>query len=108
VVGDKKKIIYTFWSANVAEELGTAPAKYPTAAQIKSVCEVALQLGIRHLDMYGFRIGEYRATKAEMKRMMPSEPAPYVLTGQFPRKFMWDRPEIHTELGDYLRSLNKQ
>jgi hypothetical protein len=108
VVGDKKKIIYTFWSANIAEELGSAPAKYPTAAQIKSMCEVALKLGIRHLDMYGYRIGEYRATKAEMKRMMPSEPAPYVLTGQFPRKFMWDRPEIHTELGDYLRSLNKQ
>ena len=108
VVGDKKKIIYTFWSANVAEELNNAPAKYPTAAQIKSVCEDALKLGIRHLDMYGFRIGEYRATKAEMKRMMPPEPAPYVLTGQFPRKFMWDRPEIHTELGDYLRGLNKK
>jgi hypothetical protein len=106
VVGDKKKIIYTFWSANIAEELGTAPAKYPTAAQIKSVCEDALKLGIRHLDMYGYRIGEYRATKAEMTRMMPHEPAPYVLTGQFPRKFMWDRPEIHSELGNYLRSLN--
>jgi len=108
VVGDKKKIIYTFWSANVAEELSNAPAKYPTAAQIKSVCEDALKLGIRHLDMYGYRIGEYRATKAEMTRMMPPEPAPYIMTGQFPRKFMWDRPEIHSELGNYLRGLNKK
>lgn len=108
VVGDKKKIIYTFWSANVAEELSNAPAKYPTAAQIKSVCEDALKLGIRHLDMYGYRIGEYRATKAEMTRMMPPEPAPYIMTRQFPRKFMWDRPEIHSELGNYLRGLNKK
>jgi len=59
------------------------------------------------LDMYGYRIGEYRVTREEMARMVPPEPAPYVLTGQFPRKFIWDRPEIQTELGAYLRSLNK-
>jgi hypothetical protein len=56
--------------------------------------------------MYGYRIGEYRATREEMARMVPREPVPYMLTGQFPQKFMWDRPEIQTELGAYLRSLN--
>jgi hypothetical protein len=108
LVGPNKQIVYTFWSANIAEELNPGPAMYPTAAQIKAICEDALKRGITHLDMYGFRIGEFRATREEMARMMPAEPAPYVLTGQFPRKFLWDRPEIQTELGEYLRGLNRK
>ncbi|HZY63400.1 MAG TPA: hypothetical protein VFE38_12845 [Edaphobacter sp.] len=108
IIGPKQQIIFTFWSANAAEEFAPGPAVYPTAAQIQSICEEALKLGIRHLDMYGYRIGQYRATREEMARMMPAEPKPYVLTGQFPQKFMWDRPEIHTQLGAYLRSLNKK
>ena len=108
IIGPKKKMIFTFWSANIAEEFAPGPAVYPSAAQIQSICEEALKLGIRHLDMYGYRIGQYRATRAEMARMMPAEPAPYIMTGQFPQKFMWDRPEIHTELGKYLRSLNQR
>lgn len=108
MVGPEKKMIYTFWSANIAEEFNPGPAVYPSAAQIQKVCEEALKHGIRHLDMYGFRIGNSAATGKEMERMMPAEPAPYVLTGQFPQKFMWDRPEIQTELGKYLRSLNQK
>ena len=107
IVGPEKKIIYTFWSANIAEERTTGPAQYPTAAQIKSVCEDALKLGATQLDMYGYRIGEYLAKPGDMARMVPPEPAPYVLTGQFPGKFMWDRPEIHDELSKYLHSLNQ-
>jgi hypothetical protein len=106
IVGPDQKIIYTFWSANIAEERNPGPAKYPTAAQIRSVCEEALKLGIHHLDMYGYRIGEYAVSKEDQARMVPHEPAPYILTGQFPQKFMWDRPEIHEELGAYLKGLN--
>ena len=106
MIGPEKKIIYTFWSANIGEERKVGPARYPTAAQIRAVCEKALALGVKHLDMYGYRIGEYRATREEMSRMVPPEPAPYILTGQFPQKFMWDRPQIQAELGAYLRSLN--
>ncbi len=108
MVGLKKKIVYTFWSANISEERSPGPAAYPSAAEIRQVCERALQLGVRHLDMYGYRIGDSGATREEMARMVPAEPAPYILTGQFPRKFIWDRPEIQTELGTYLRSLNQQ
>lgn len=107
MVDPEKPIIYTFWSANIAEERKHGPAAHPTAEEIKQICEVALKLGVHHLDMYGYRIGEYSVTREQMTRMMPPEPAPYVLTGQFPQKFMWDRPEIHTELGDYLRGLNR-
>jgi len=105
-VGPEKQIVYTFWSANIAEERKPGPAAFPTAAQIQKICEQALGLGVRHLDMYGYRIGEYLATREEMARMVPPEPAPYVLTGQFPQKFMWDRPEIQTDLGIYLNGLN--
>jgi hypothetical protein len=108
MVGPEKKLIYTFWSANIAEERKPGPAVFPTAAQIRAVSDAALALGIRHLDMYGYRIGEYRVSREEMARMMPPEPAPYVLTGQFPQKFIWDRPQIQGELGSYLRSLNAQ
>ncbi|MEY2427753.1 MAG: hypothetical protein QOJ40_638 [Verrucomicrobiota bacterium] len=108
MVGPDKQIVYTFWSANIVEENNRGPAAFPTAAQIQQVCEQALKLGVRHLDMYGFRIGEYRVKREDMGRMVPAEPAPYILTGQFPEKFMWDRPEIHTELGSYLRGLNQK
>ena len=106
IIGLDQKLVYTFWSANIAEERKPGPAVYPSAAQLRAVCECALQLGVRHLDLYGFRIGDSRVTPQEMLRRVPPEPAPYILTGQFPRKFLWDRPEIQTELGNYLRSLN--
>jgi len=108
MVGPKKQIIYSFWSANASEERKPGPAVFPSADQLRQVCEQALKLGVSHLDMYGFRIGEYNATRQEMARMMPAEPAPYILTGQFPQKFLWDRPEIQTELGTYLRGLNQK
>jgi hypothetical protein len=106
MIGPNKQIKYTFWSANAVEEHKPGVAKFPSASQIKEICEVALKLGVRHLDMYGYRIGDYKATREEMARRVPAEPAPYVLTGQFPHKFIWDRPELQTELGNYLRSLN--
>ena len=72
-----KKLVYTFWSANIAEEFKSGPAQFPTADQIKQVCEAALRLGVRHLDMYGYRIGEYRVSRDQITKLVPSEPAPY-------------------------------
>lgn len=106
LIGDKKEIIYTFWIANQPEERRSGAAQYPTADQIRMICDAALRLGIRHLDMYGYRIGDYLIKPGEMAQWVPPEPAPYKLTDQFPQKFLWDRPQIHRELADYLRSLN--
>lgn len=108
MIGPDKPIIYTFWSANIAEERKHGPAAHPTAAEIQQICEQALKLGVRRLDMYGFRIGEYNVTREQMARMMPAEPASYILTGQFPQKFMWDRPGIQADLGAYLRGLTQR
>ena len=49
--------------------------------------------------MYGYRIGDYAVARKNLPKMVPAEPAPYSLTGQFPQKFIWDRPEIQTDLG---------
>ncbi|HEX5431802.1 MAG TPA: hypothetical protein VFW83_07540, partial [Bryobacteraceae bacterium] len=108
MIGPKKEIIYTFWVANPPEERQPAAAKYPTAEQIKLICQAALKQGIRQLDMYGYRIGEYRLKPGQtLQEMVPSGTAPYKITGQFPQKFLWDRPEVHQGLADYLLSLNR-
>jgi len=106
VVDPKKATIYTFWVANPAEELKPGPAKYPTADQIRLICEAALRSGIQHLDMYGFRFGDYRVNAKDFPKVAPGSGLTYPLTGQFPQKFLWDRPEILDALGSYLRSLN--
>ncbi|MBS1814634.1 MAG: hypothetical protein JSS87_07145 [Acidobacteria bacterium] len=102
-----KPIIFTFWTANQREERLPGPAVHPTAEEIIAICQEALRLGVKHLDMYGYRIGEFKVTKEQMAQQMPPEPAPYQITGQFPQKFMWDRPELFEKLGKYLRSLNR-
>jgi hypothetical protein len=108
MIGEKKQIIYTFWVANQPEERKPGAAQYPTADQIREICEAALRLGIRHLDMYGYRIGDYVIEREDMAQWVPPEPAPYKLTGQFPQKFLWDRPQVHEGLADFLRSLNQK
>jgi hypothetical protein len=108
VVDPNKATIYTFWVANPKEQLQPGAATYPTADQIKLICEAALQSGIRHLDMYGFRIGDYRVSDKDFPSVAPGSGLTYPLTGQFPQKFLWDRPQILEALGTYLRSLNKK
>ena len=105
-VGKEKNTIYTFWVANPAEELTPGLAKYPTVRQIRLIADAALQAGIRHLDMYGYRIGDYRVEAGTLEKFSPGTGTTYPLTEQFPQKFLWDRPEIQEELGNYLRGLN--
>jgi hypothetical protein len=108
IVGPDKSITYTFWCANAAEERKPGPAVHPTAKEIEVVCQTALKKGIRHLDMYGYRIGDYAVGNQDPMKIVPPEPSPYELTGQFPHKFLWDRLNIQKELGIYLRGLNSQ
>ena len=100
-----QKIIYTFWVANNAK-LGSEPAKYPTADQIRLICQAALASGIRYLDMYGYRIGDSDVPERDIDRKRPGTGPEYPLTGQIPATFLWDRPEIHDSLAAYLNSLH--
>jgi hypothetical protein len=105
-VGPDKKIIYTFWVANIDELRNPGPAKYPTFEQIREICDAALQFGIRHLDMYGYRIGDYVVTNESWPKKRPPAKGPYPLTDQYPHKHLYDRPELHEPLRSYLRGLN--
>lgn len=105
-VGPDKKIIYTFWVADIAEERKPGPARFPTVPQIQAIADAALQSGITHLDMYGYRIGEYRVKAENWEKERPGTGPTYPVTGQFPQKFLWDRPALHEALGRYLRGLN--
>jgi hypothetical protein len=107
-VGPGKKIIYTFWVANILELNNQGPAKYPVFEQIRDICEAALKFGIRHLDMYGYRIGDYIVTDENWPQKRPPATGPYPLTGQYPRKHLYDRPELHAPLRAYLRGLTQR
>jgi hypothetical protein len=56
--------------------------------------------------MYGYRIGQAGVRLEDFEGKAPGTKESYPLTGQIPRVFLWDRPEIHDELGSYLNSLN--
>jgi len=103
--GVNKKIIYTFWVANITELRNPGPAKYPTVSQIRDICDTALKFGIRHLDMYGYRIGDPAVTEQNWPEKRPPAKGPYPLTGQYPKKHLYDRTELHDGLRAYLRSL---
>ncbi len=105
-VGSGKKIIYTFWVGNILELRTPGPAKYPTFEQIREICEAALKFGIRHLDMYGYRIGDFVVTDENWPQKRPPAKGPYPLTDPFPQKYLYDRPELHERLGEYLRGLS--
>ena len=107
-VGPDKKIIFTFWVGNILELRTPGPARYPTFDQIQQICEAALQSGIRHLDMYGYRIGDYRVTDENWPLKRPPAKGPYPLTDPFPGKYLYDRPELLEPLGKYLRELRRR
>lgn len=107
VLGPNQLIIYTFWVANNGKNV-PRPAQYPTADQIRLVCQAALKSGIRYLDMYGFRIGQSGVRLEDFSGKAPGTESTYPLTGQIPQVFLWDRPEIHDSLKNYLISLNER
>jgi hypothetical protein len=107
-VGAGKKIFYTFWVGNILELRTPGPAKYPTFDQIQQICEAALQSGVRHLDMYGYRIGDYLVTNENWPLKRPPATGPYPLTDPFPGKYLYDRPELQSPLGKYLRELRRR
>lgn len=107
-VGPDKQIIYTFWIGNILELRTPGPAKYPTVEQIRDICEAALQFGIRHLDMYGYRIGDFIVTNENWPQKRPPAKGPYALTDPFPGKYLYDRPQLHAAFGQYLHELRKR
>ncbi len=107
MVGKEKKIIYTFWvtDADVNKPL---PLKYPDAKQIIAVTQAALDLGIRHVDYYAFRIGDWRADEAEWKARRPGPNLDYVRTKPVPDRYLCDRPDLLKDLAAELHRLKTE
>ena len=106
VVGAEKLRTYSFWVANNTPDLfKPGSAKLPTAEQIRRVCDMVLSLGIRHLDMYGWRIGDFRVTEEQWPSARPGRGPAYPLTRPYVGKHLYDRPEMHAALRTYFRSL---
>lgn len=103
-VGKQKKIIYTFWvtDADVNKPL---PLKYPDGKQVIAVTQAALDLGIRHVDYYAFRVGDWRADEAEWKVRRPGPKVDYVQTKPVPGRYLCDRPDLLRDLAEELRKL---
>ena len=77
-------------------------AEQPTVAQIRAAVDAALAMGVRRIDLYGYRMGVYHLDGKGWKRYQPGTAADYPLTGQVEGKFLVDRPEIWGGLKDYL------
>jgi hypothetical protein len=102
--GKQKKIIYTFWVGDLDVDK-PLPLKYPDAQQIIAVTQAALDLGIRHVDYYAYRVGDWRADDAEWKVRRPGPDVDYVRTKPLPGRYLCDRPDLLRDLGVQLRQL---
>lgn len=103
-IGPDKKIIYTFWTADINIDK-PLPVNYPDSNQIIAIAQVALDLGIRHIDYYGFRIGDWRVRADEWPLMRPNKDIDYTIMRPFIGRFLWDRPEVLKQLKEKHQEL---
>ena len=103
-VDKQKKIIYTFWVGDLDTDK-PLPLKYPDAQQIMAVTQSALDLGIRHVDYYAYRVGDWRADNAEWEVRRPGPNVDFPLTKPMPGRYLCDRPDLLKALGVQLHQL---
>ncbi|MEO5803857.1 MAG: beta-galactosidase, partial [Verrucomicrobiota bacterium] len=104
VISHNKKIIYTFWAANAA--LNVPGKKVPSAEQIIAVSKAALEMGVKHIDYYGFRIGDWRVDDKEWKIFRPKNDLNYPVTKPLTDRFLCDRPDVLESLKKFFANLS--
>jgi hypothetical protein len=105
-LGSDKKIIHTFWASEL-DFNKPLPLKYPDAGQIVSIAKLAMSLGIKHVDYYGFRIGDWRVNEEEWKNLRPSNSENYPVTKPMKDRFLCDRADVLKALSENHKELNK-
>jgi hypothetical protein len=100
-VGAKKEIIYTFWVAN---RIVDGPGQL-SGADILAIVEEALKLGIKNIDYYGYRIGDFRifTTNKKWRSLLPGKDETYPVIPRLPGKFLVDRPDVLQMLAEFQR-----
>ncbi|MDW8240966.1 MAG: beta-galactosidase [Acidobacteriota bacterium] len=106
-VGPHKKIVYTFWASDV-DVAKREPLTRPTGQEIIRVTEEAMKLGIRHIDYYGYRIGDWRVTLEEWQQLRPGKSRTYPLTKPLRHKFLDDRPDVLRVLAEFIHRVRNQ
>ena len=99
-VGGDKEMMFAFWTADA--DLRKAPLLLPEDNQVLSVIHLAHKLGVRHVDCYGFRIGDWRVTDEEWAAYR-SDAVDYPLTKTFDGRFLCDRPDLLDGLREGLK-----
>jgi hypothetical protein len=99
-----KKIIYTFWITDV-DINKPLPLQYPDAEQIISISKEALRLGVRHIDFYGYRIGDWRVYATLGDKAKPGANPNYPIIPPLAQRFLCDRHEVLNQLKQQLPAL---
>ena len=104
-VGPNKELALSLRLSESSTEDLPGPATYPTLAQIQRAIDTALALGIRNIDLYGYRMGVYHLDGPGWRQYQPGSGASYPLTGQIEGKFLCDRPNLWPGLKAYLHHI---
>ena len=105
-IGPDKDLSLSLRLTDDGTEATPGHADTPTAAQIKTAIDAALSMGIRRIDLYGYRMGVFHLDNPGWSRYLPGTGPTYPLTGQVEGKFLADRPELWPELKKYLEQIS--
>lgn len=83
-------------------------ADKPTLDQITKCIDAALKLGVRNIDLYGYRMGVYHLDGPGWHKFQPGHGLTYPLTGEIKGKFLADRPELWVGLAEYLQRIQTE
>ena len=104
-IGERKELSLTLRLSDAATEETPGHATKPTLPQIRQLVDAALAMGVRDIDLYGFRMGVYHLDGPGWLRFQPGSGPTYPLTGQVEGKFLADRPELWPGLKAYLAQI---
>ena len=101
-IGPDKELALSLRLSDGDTEDAPGHADRPTIAQMQMLIDAALSMGVRHIDLYGYRMGVYHLDGPGWRQYQPGKSSEYPLTGQIEGKFLVDRPELWPELTHYL------
>ena len=107
-IGTDKPLGFTLRLSDDATEDLPGHADHPTLEQVEGAVDAALAAGVRHIDLYGYRMGIYHLDGAGWRHYQPGTGREYPLTGQVEGKFLADRPELRDGLKAYLKKIETE
>ena len=103
---DRKKVACAFWVADV--DTNKAKLDLPSASQIISLAEAAITLGVRHVNYYAFRVGDWRVSEQDWPAARPGANLNYPVTKPLPGRYLCDKPDLLRELAERHRQLKEK